>query len=195
MLSRVSEKRDQYCGDVEMIEMYSEKEVYDATRSIALDILKTYKQDSDVPLVLVMILKGGLWIGYNVLFHLSKSQYFKDIRIGHLGLSSYKKEKRPGEVTVTYSLDLDIDDIQGHNVCILDDIADTGQTLKKATQILQMMDPKSLITGTLIVREGAVLLPNTAGFLNSTGAFFVGCGMGEGEMNRHFSAIYSDGER
>lgn len=175
--------------------VYSQEEVQVAVKDIAFDILREYSLEPNIPLVLVMILKGGLWTGYNVLYHLSNAKYFEDIRIGHMGLSSYKKEKRPGEVTVTYSLDLDIDDIQGSNVCILDDIADTGQTLRKATQILQMMNPKSIIAATLIAREGVEPLPNILGFLNGTDTFFVGCGMGEGEKNRHFSAVYNVGER
>jgi len=150
--------------------------------------------DTNAPLVLVTILKGGLWTAYHLLYKIVESGHFEDIRIGHMGLSSYGDQRVPREMKVTYTLDLDIQDIQGQNVWLIDDIWHRGTTLQKGRERLLMMNPRSVRTGVLVRRDQAseYSSPNISGFVFGGQQFLCGCGMGAGEKYRHLPEIYAE---
>lgn len=145
------------------------------------------------PLVLVPILKGGLWTAYQLLNRLvSYVDQCPDIRIGHMGISSYGNDQIPGKMKHTYTLDLDTDDLRGSNVWLIDDIWDTGATLRAAWERIPTVYD-SLSTAVLVVRgtlETAKHL-DVNGLAYAGSEFLAGCGMGIGELHRHHPSIYA----
>lgn len=153
--------------------------------------------DQKHPLVLVLLLKGGLWTGYNILNLITTmfSGYFVDIRIGHMGLSSYGDQKVPGDVKVVHTLDLDVKDLEESTIWIIDDIWDTGNTMKTACDRVRRMGGTDLNTGVLVYRCGGQVQtppngPNVYGFKYEGEEFFAGCGMGIGEQHRYHPELY-----
>lgn len=154
------------------------------------------------PLVLISLLKGGVWTGYNLLHQITDMFLgrFKDIRIGHMGLSSYGNNKVPEDVKIIYTLDLDISDLEGADIWIIDDIWDTGKTMKTAYDRVRRMGGADLRTCVLVYRRKAAIQdppngPHVYGFLHEGDEFFVGCGMGIGEQYRYLPELYVEKNR
>jgi hypoxanthine phosphoribosyltransferase len=176
--------------------LYSQIDVEEAIRNLRLNIAGEVlgRIVGKIPgtLVLIAILKGGLWTAYQILHHLDN--YVKDVRIGHMGISSYGNGRQPDQMKVTSTLDLSIEDVQDSNVWIIDDIWDTGATMMKAFEIISLMKPAHLRTAALVHKINttgvAELGPTIAGFRYTGDKFLAGCGMGCGEMYRHLSEIY-----
>jgi len=148
--------------------------------------------DQEKTLVLIAILKGGVWTTYRLLDALS--HYYKDIRVGHMGISSYGNGRKPDQMKVTSTLDLSVEDVRRADVWLVDDIWDTGATMLRAKEIVGLMHPDHLNTAVLVRRMSSDPLfkdrPDVAGFRYQDNKFLAGCGMGCGELNRHFDAIY-----
>jgi hypoxanthine-guanine phosphoribosyltransferase len=151
---------------------------------------------SDKPLTLITILKGGLWTAYHLLYRLAGKYPHPDIRIGHMGLSSYGNGRVPGEMKVTSTLDLDIKDLQDTYVWLIDDIWHTGQTLEEAKKRIKLMGAEIRGAGVLVFRNQgpspAWNGPGVYGFQYGGPEFLAGCGMGIGELHRHHPEIYRE---
>lgn len=73
-------------------------------------------------------------------------------RIGVVHASSYRGETtRPGDLRVDTTL---LTDVSDRDVLIVDDIFDTGQTLKRLVTSLQTAGARSVRTAVLLVKEG-----------------------------------------
>lgn len=156
-------------------------------RSAIMDL----SPDPKRTLVLIAILKGGVWTSYRLMDALEL--YYEDIRIGHMGISSYGNGRRPDQMKITSTLDLSVEDVKDSDVWLVDDIWDTGATMAKAREIVSLMSPASLRSAVLVhrVKESFdVGAPDVSGFRYNGDSFLAGCGMGCGELNRHFNAIY-----
>ena len=80
----------------------------------------------DKPFIIVSILKGGVQFSAHLILELGRLNL--DPHLSFLGKSSYGKETvSSGRIKTTLALDTDI---EGQDVIILDDILDTGLTLK-----------------------------------------------------------------
>jgi|GEM_PF-521411 len=60
---------------------------------------------------------------------------------GHIGLSSYGKDKTPGKHEITKPLSIDI---FGKDIIVVEDIVDSGRTIKTLEVILGEYEPKSI---------------------------------------------------
>lgn len=154
------------------------------------------------PLVLISLLKGGLWTGYQLLFLLEERfpGRFHDIRVGHLGISSYGDQTKPGGIKITHTLDLDVKDLERAIIWIVDDIWDTGKTMETACDRVRRLGGIDIQTCVLVFRcEGAAPdfphRPNVWGFKYEGKEFFAGCGMGIGEQHRHHPELYVEKSR
>jgi hypoxanthine phosphoribosyltransferase len=95
------------------------------------------KGQSGRPVLLVGILKGSIFF----LCDLAK-QLKTPVQLDFLQVSSYGKgTKSSGNVRLVRDL---TSDIAGRDVVIVEDIVDTGRTLKKIIEILSTRDPKSV---------------------------------------------------
>lgn len=115
------------------------------------------------------------------------------LRIGLIQASSYRgTATTPGELRINPEL---LPDVRGRHVLVLDDILDTGQTLKKLTQHFHALGVASLKVGVLLRkrdRQQVELEPDYCGF-DIPDAFVVGYGLDYNDEYRHLPhiAIYS----
>lgn len=174
--------------------LYSSQEVDEViSKNMKSKILRFSPPNPNRPLVIIAILKGGVWAAYKLLDVLSC--YYKDIRVGHMGISSYGNGRHPDRMKITSTLDLSVEDVQDSEVWIVDDIWDTGATIRKAQDIIKLMKPAYLRTAVLVYRVVPPVAPeypspDVVGFQYRDTGFLAGCGMGYGELYRHFNAIY-----
>jgi len=185
-------------------QVFSEEDVQNAIGCLSYQI-RTHHPSPEVPLVLVPILKGGLWTGYQLLNRLAAHMdQCPDIRIGHMGISSYGNKQISGPLKITHTLDLDNGDLHDSVVWLIDDIWHTGQTLQVAVDRIQAMNYDGQVrTATLVYRQAPTQLagytrsvcPDAYGLQYDGDAFLAGCGMGvgkNGEEHRQHSSIYAE---
>jgi hypoxanthine phosphoribosyltransferase len=127
-------------------------------KELAEDISRTYGDDSK-GLVIVPVLAGSIIF----LADLIRDLPFK-MKIGLLSVSSYRgATTTPGKARVVQDVDLDIKD---RHVLVVDDILDTGNTLRVVMGLLKKREPASL--------RMCVLLRKTAKAPKDLSADFVG---------------------
>jgi hypoxanthine phosphoribosyltransferase len=131
-------------------------------------------------MVFIIILKGGIYVGMKLL------DLFPGVPFGLLGLSSYGDNTVGGKtITYTKTLDLSPDFLQGKNVWIVDDVADSGKTFTMAVNLVIRNKPKSIHTAALVRKKAfGNFEPDVIGVQYSEKEFLVGCGMGLGERYR-----------
>ncbi|WP_119712525.1 hypoxanthine phosphoribosyltransferase [Arsenophonus endosymbiont of Aleurodicus floccissimus] len=122
--------------------MISEAAVKQRIDEMAKEIVKHYRSLQD-ELVLVGLLKGSF---------IFMADLCRKIDIPHevdfMTVSSYgNRMTSTHDVKIIKDLD---EDIRGKHVLIVEDIIDSGNTLKKVREILKLRDPKSVATCTLL---------------------------------------------
>jgi hypoxanthine phosphoribosyltransferase len=108
-----------------------QKRVRELARTIAGDF---HGRD----LVIVALLNGTVMFLADLIRHLELP-----LRLDFIGVSSYGSGTRSGKLVFTKELKLDV---RGRDVLLVDDILDTGCTLKRVTTKLRELEPKSLKT-------------------------------------------------
>lgn len=120
--------------------LISEEEVYKRTKEIAEEISKKYQGEE---VHLVCILKGSIFFTCELAKRLTIP-----VTIDFMQVSSYgSKTKSSGIITIKKELD---EDVEGKNVIIIEDIIDSGNTLKTLKLELEKRNPKSLMIVTLL---------------------------------------------
>jgi len=150
----------------------------------------TWETGGNSRVCFISILKGGLYTQYRILSYLPQTSLF----IGHIGRSSYRTQTRASKLKVTYDLDLNPDLVRGSFVWLIDDIADTGNTIFSAYDAIAKYNPKQICIATLINKQWKNTKVNcdVTGFTTGKGydPFLVGCGMGLGDVYRNLSTLY-----
>lgn len=120
--------------------MISEEQVEKKIIELAEQFNTLYKGES---LHLVGILKGSVFFLCELAKHLTMP-----VTLDFMKASSYgNSTESSGNVKITLDLS---EDIKGRNVLIVEDIIDTGRTLKYLKEDLQKREPKSLKICTLL---------------------------------------------
>jgi hypoxanthine phosphoribosyltransferase len=99
---------------------------------------------------IVAIARGGLTLGH--LF----SDYLQ-IPISSITIQSYTDIQQQGDVKITAGLSKIIKD---KRILLVDDIADTGKTLVRATEYLQDFSPTSITTATMFYKPHCSVMPD-----------------------------------
>ena len=134
-------------------------------------------------LTFICILKGSIFFTAD----LAKS-IDGDVRIDFVRVSSYDGENSTGEIKM--KLDLK-DSIQGKDVIIIEDIIDTGRTLKYLKEYLRIKQPNSLKVCTLLDKKERRVCDMEADYVGFTipDKFVVGYGMDYDEKYRNLPYI------
>ena len=90
--------------------------------------------------------------------------------------------------------DLDVA-LAGRDVILVEDIVDSGLTLRFLLEMLEARGPSSLVVCALLVREGVQLPPEVSTRLRYTGItlppdWIVGYGLDAGQRNRHLRSLH-----
>lgn len=99
---------------------------------------------------IVAISRGGLTFG-----HLMSD--LLRIPISTICIQSYSDIQTQGEVKITAPLQTQI---AGRKVLLVDDVADSGKTLLRATEYLRMFGPKSVKTLTMFYKPSSIYKPD-----------------------------------
>lgn len=134
-------------------------------------------------LTFICILKGSIFFTAD----LAKS-IDGDVRVDFVRVSSYEGENSTGEIRM--KLDLK-DSIQGKDVIIIEDIIDTGRTLKYLKEYLKIKQPNSLKVCTLLDKKERRVCDMEADYVGFTipDKFVIGYGMDYDEKYRNLPYI------
>ncbi|MDO4166001.1 MAG: hypoxanthine phosphoribosyltransferase [Eubacteriales bacterium] len=164
-------------------EMYSEEQVHARILEMAEQINQDYEGKS---LHIICVLKGSVFFCCDLVRHLTIP-----VTIDFMAVSSYGNETRSsGRLRITKDLDEDIDDL---DCLIVEDIIDSGNTLKMTRDLLSARNAASMKICTLLdkpsCRETEVKVDYT-GF-EIPDKFVVGYGLDYAQKYRNLPYIAS----
>jgi hypoxanthine phosphoribosyltransferase len=138
-------------------------------------------------LLLVCILRGGVMFLTDLIRHISVP-----VSVEFMAISSYGKGMRSSDGNVRLTLDLGLD-ICAQNVLIVEDIIDSGHTLKSVLELLKSRRPKSLQICTLLdkVERREVEVPVRYRGFEISNEFVFGYGLDIDEFYRNLPFIGS----
>jgi hypoxanthine phosphoribosyltransferase len=134
-------------------------------------------------LVVVAVLNGTVMFLADLLRHLALP-----LRLDFIGVSSYGAGTESGELVFTKELRLDV---RGRDVLLVDDILDTGKTLKRVVAKVQQLEPRRLKTCVLLEkaeRRVENVRADYVGF-NIPDLFVVGYGLDYAERYRNLPFV------
>lgn len=164
----------------------SEDEIKTAVARTGEILSMEYK---DKPLLLVSILKGA----YIFLADLSRAVTIPH-EIGFMAAKSYfEGTESSGNVEITMDL---AQDVSKYHVVIVEDIIDTGRTLKKVMEYIESKGPLSLKVLTLLDKPDRrlVKLQSDYSLFTIPDYFVIGYGLDYGEYYRNLPCIAEFGE-
>lgn len=140
---------------------------------------------NSTPLTMVVVMNGGLFFAAK----LAEAIKLDDFYIDSIAAGSYKHNVSSGEVQFRSTLKLDP---KGRNILIVDEVLDTGRTLKAIRNSLLEMGALSVKTAVLVEkkldRPEGIAHADWAGFFMSD-RYLIGCGMDSEEKYRHYPGI------
>ena len=123
------------------------------------------------------------------------SDLFKEIvfpaQLTFMKVSSYEGTQNSGIMKQLIGLD---ENIEGRNIVLIEDIIDTGLTIKYLLDELNLMKPASIKIATLLLKPEALkfnIKPDYVGF-EVTNNFLVGYGLDYNSYGRNLKNIYSE---
>ena len=149
--------------------LLSKEDVEAGVRRMAQEVAATY---GDQPLTIIGILTGSVVLMADLIRQLEMP-----LRVGVVLARSYR-----GTATTRGPLEINADlmpDIAEHHVLLVDDIFDTGHTLKELMDRLAQLRPTSVRTAVLLRKHGRQevgILPDFVGF-DIPNEFVVGYGL------------------
>ena len=169
-------------------EMYSAEDIRRRVAQMGEEISNRFQGKE---LEIVCVLKGGVFFAADLVRALSVP-----CRMNFIKVKSYEGTCSTGDVKISFGDELEL---AGRNVLIVEDILDTGRTLKKLTEKLWEMKPQSLVTAVFLdkkARRETDFEADYAGF-EIEDKFVVGYGMDCDEKYRElpFVAELSDTEK
>lgn len=164
-------------GDV----MIGKEELKERVAELGKEISRDYKGGS---ILAICVLKGAVIFMSDLIRELNV-----ETKIDFMAVSSYgASTESTGVVRILKDLD---SDIEGENVIIIEDIIDSGLTLKYLKDYLMARNPKSLKICTLLdkpERRVADVKPDYVGF-SIENKFIVGYGLDYNQMYRNLPYI------
>jgi hypoxanthine phosphoribosyltransferase len=130
--------------------LFNQNQIKQRILALGEEISQTHKND-DIPVVFVCLLTGG----FMFFTDLVKTIAGVDIECDFMKVKSYESQFKQGDIKLLKDLDTSV---KGKHVYIVDDILDTGNTVKAVVQYLQTKQPVTLNIVTLIKRKGSVNL-------------------------------------
>jgi hypoxanthine phosphoribosyltransferase len=164
--------------------------IKDRIERLARDIHRDYHGKE---LVLLCVLKGGEKFFSDITHYLdilNSNDKMRGVPFKHdfLRASSYTDDKSTGKVKLTVG---DLESLVGKNVLLVEDIIDTGRTIKSIVHELKKYSPRSVRVASLLIkrtRKGLMYNPSYVGF-SIPNKFVVGYCLDYNEHYRDLSHI------
>ncbi|QWK20214.1 MAG: hypoxanthine phosphoribosyltransferase [Hydrogenobacter thermophilus] len=155
-------------------------------KSRVKELAGSIETDMGEPFIAVGLLKGSFIFLADLIRHISLP-----VKVDFMWVSSYgSKTVSEGHIRILRDLSMDI---ENQKVLLVDDILDTGYTLKEIKQILMLRKPKVLKTCVLLdkyERRKVDVEVDYTGF-RVPDAFLVGYGLDWDEEGRNLRGIYA----
>lgn len=107
--------------------LVSEEEIVKRSKELGVLISEDYRRENKTPIV-VGLLKGSVPFLAEIMKHIDL-----DIEIDFMDVSSYDGAESVGDVKINKDLDKSV---KGESILLVEDIVDTGRTLKEVKQML-----------------------------------------------------------
>ena len=162
--------------------LYSREDIEEAVKRLAAMIERDYENEK---IIFVCLLKGSFMFTSDLVRHVANPSRVDFIRVSSYGNGTTTS----GTVTVTKDLE---ENIEGENVVIVEDIIDSGLTLKYVKEMLAGKKPKSVKICALLdkrARRQIEIEGDYVGFSMEDG-FVVGYGIDYAEQFRNLPEIY-----
>lgn len=160
--------------------LIDKKQIASKIKEVASWIDEEYR-NSD--LVLLVILKGAICFAADLIRAIHISCDFQTVQCSSYGSRGIER----GPLSV---FGLDRLDIQQRDVLILDDIYDSGITLRHVFEKIKEKQPRSIKSLVLLTRKNSLSQPDRSLF-SIDGEFVVGYGLDFKEKYRGLNGIYS----
>jgi len=160
--------------------LIGEQEIAARVRELAADIERDFVTRD---LLVVALLTGTVPFLADLVRHIALP-----MRLDFMGVSSYGNNTAPGELVFTKELRLEA---QNRDVLLVDDILDTGKTLRAVIDKLNALRPRSLKTCVLLEKKSRRAEQITADYVGFEvpDAFVVGYGLDYAERYRNLPFI------
>lgn len=122
--------------------LITEAQIARRVRQLTRQLKKDY---AGRDLVIVSLLNGTVMFLADLVRHLSLP-----LRLDFIGVSSYGAGTESGELVFTKQLRLDV---RGRDVLVVDDILDTGRTLKRVLAVLRKHEPRRIKVCVLLEKK------------------------------------------
>ena len=162
--------------------LISEEKIQARVRELGEEISKDY---ADEEIIAICLLKGSLLFTADLIRNISCP-----VTVEMMRTSSYEGESLVSSNSVKILLDLDRD-IQGKHVLVIEDIVDTGRTLKKISALLEFRSPKSLKICSLLDKPARRVEPTEIHYrgFSIEDLFVIGYGLDFDEYYRNLPYI------
>lgn len=162
--------------------IFTKEEITIKTKEIAELLNKQYRGKE---LVIITVMAGGLSYTHEIMKRIKSDLYFD-----YISSSSYEMGERVSEPRINYEGKVSI---EGRDVLLVDEIIDSGNTMKKIVDLLKTFNPKSIQTASIIAKPGRVRSGANEYycFEYDTDEFLVGYGLDYNQKYRNLPFIAS----
>lgn len=132
----------------------------------------------------IAVLNGSFFFASDLLREISLP-----CEISFVKLASYKGTASTGKIRQLIGLD---EDLFGRNIIILEDIIDSGLTMKNLLEFLSAQEPASLSIATLLFKKASLKVEIVANYIGFEvpNDFLVGYGLDFDKIGRNLTDIY-----
>lgn len=162
-----------------MRELLSQQQLEQGVRSLADRINQCY---GETPVTIIGVLTGSIVLLADLIRQLEMP-----LRVGVVQASSYDGARR-GQLTINSDL---MPNIRGRDVLLIDDILDSGQTLKEMVSLTWTLGPRSVKSAVLLQKLGAQEVAVKPDFIcfQIPNEFVVGYGLDYRDAYRNLSFL------
>lgn len=163
--------------------LITEEEIRDRIKTLGAEISDAYRNRK---LYVVSLLRGSFIFTADLVRALDI-----DVKIGFMTTSSYgHSEETQGSVNIVNEIS---DDLEGYDVLVVDDIIDTGLTMKYVIEYVRSKGAASVRSCSLLdkpSRRKVELVPDFCGF-EIEDVFVVGYGLNYGDYYRNVPYVFN----
>lgn len=159
--------------------LYAAPAIEEAVAKIGKEISKDYKDKTP-------ILIGALSGSYIFMADLTRA-ISTQIEVGFVQVRSYVDNVKVSTPIITGGPM----DVEGRDIILVDDLCETGETLKHLEEMYLALGAKSVKTCTLIIRPNSPLKVDYYGFMIGKQHWIIGYGMDDSKLSRNLPHIYS----
>ena len=162
--------------------LVSAEQITDKAKELGRQITKEYKERKEVPL-LVALLKGSVPFLSELAKHIEL-----DIQIDFMDVSSYEGTESIGDIKINLDLHCSV---KGVSILLVEDIVDTGRTLKEVTRLLKNKGAKEVKVVSLLDKPDRRVVDIKADYVGFTipNEFVVGFGLDYNQKYRNLPYI------